>query len=386
MEVPPSSEDLKSSEPPFLTFGKPDITKAEIDAVIRVMESRWLSTGPIVSEFEKEFEKYMGCGYAVALASCTDALRLSLMVASVGCGSEVITTPLTFAATANAIMSVDAKPVFVDVTPSGHMDPYQIEHKITNRTKAIIPVHYTGAACDMKEISEIATRHNLVVIEDAAHAFDGWYVGPMVDGKPGIRQRIGSISPFTCFSFYVTKNITCVEGGMVICRNKDLAERIKTVSMQGLSAGAWRRYGSGPVIDYEVTYAGQKANLSDLHAAVGLAQLRRWPEMKERRESIWRIYEDAFGLKEPGHAKHLFTIKHARRDALRVHLHEKGIGSGIHFKALHLEPGYAFMRHKVGDFPRAEKIGDSTVSLPLSSTMTENDAKRVVEAVKEFDK
>lgn len=384
---PKSSRKLKL-EPPkapdFLVFGQPDIGQEEIDAVTSVMRSKWLSTGSVVKEFEEEFEKFVGDGHAVAVASCTAALRLSMMVSNVGCGNEVITTPLTYAATVNSILSVDAKPVFVDVTSNGQIDVDQIESKITDKTKAIIPVHYTGCAADTKRILEIARRYRLAVIEDSAHGFDGWHVEPMVGSQPGHRQRIGTMGDFSCFSFYSTKNITCGEGGMVICRNRELAERIKMLTMQGLSSGAWRRYGKDPIRPYEVVYAGQKANLSDIHASIGLTQLRRWPEMKAKRNVVWDIYEDAFGLKEPGHSKHLFTIRNPRRDQLRQHLYEKGIGTGIHFKALHLEPAYASMRHNLGDFPKAERIGMETVSLPVTPNMTAEDANRVVSAIKEF--
>jgi len=380
----PPSKPPEPAKPEFLVFGKPDIGEYEIDAVAAVMRSGWLSTGPKVSEFEKAFEEFLGSGYAVALSSCTEALRLALAVSNAGCGDEVITSPMTFAATANAIIANDSTPVFVDVTPSGHMDPWQIEQKITDKTRAIIPVHYAGASAELNSIHEIADRRGITVIEDAAHSFDGWYVEPMKDNLPGLRHKIGTVSPFTCFSFYPTKNITCGEGGMVVCRNKDLAERIKTLSMQGLSSGSWRRYGSGPITNYEVSYAGYKGNMTDISASIGLAQLKRWPEMKAKREAIWTIYEDAFGLKEPGHSKHLFTIRSPKRDHLRQHLHDRGIGTGIQFKALHLEPAYAFLKYKRGDFPKAERLGEETLSLPVSSTMSLEDAKRVVAAVKEF--
>lgn len=319
----------------------------------------------------------------MALSSCTEALRMALRVCNAGQRTEVITSPMTYAATVNAILSMDATPVFVDVTPTGHIDPDQIESVITDRTKAIMPVHYTGASADMDPILSLAERYNLQVIEDAAHAFDGYYVKS--HGDKGITNRkIGTIGPFTCFSFYATKNITCGEGGMIVCRNKDLAERIKTLSMQGLSSGAWRRYGSGPIHHYEVTYAGSKGNLSDIHAAIGLTQLKRWPEMKKRRDDIWSIYEEAFGLKEIGHSQHLFTIRHPKRDQLREFLYQKKIGTSIHFRALHLEPAYASLRYQRGQFPRAERIGEETLSLPISSTMTPEDADHVVEAIKEF--
>lgn len=363
----PKSED-------FLVFGKPDIGEQEHRAVDLVLNSGWLSSGPMVKEFEREFERHMGSGYAVAVSSCTDALILALTVSCYG-DSEVITTPLTFAATVNAILAAGAKPVFVDVRPDGQMDETQIEAVITNRTRAIIPVHYTGAPCNMNVIRDIAQHRGLKVIEDAAHGFGGTYQG----------QPLGTLGDFGCFSFYATKNITCGEGGMVVCKSSDMAEKIRILSMQGLSAGAHRRYTSDPIRSYEVTYAGRKSNLSDIHAAIGLTQLRRWShDLKPKREAIWRVYEQAFGKKEEGHSQHLFTLRHPKRDELRKHLHSKDIGTGVHFKPLHLEPGYTSLRYQKGSFPKAEKVGGITLSLPVSTTMTVQDAERVVNAVKEF--
>lgn len=360
----------------FLVFGKPDIGDQEKFAVMRVLDSGWLSSGSVVKQFENEFEEFIGSGYAVALSSCTDALILSLIVGCVGNGAEVIVPPLTFAATVNAILAVGAKPVFVDVTPSGHIDPNQIEARITEKTRAIIPVHYTGEACEMDEIMDIADRRDLKVIEDAAHAFDGYYKN----------RKIGTIGDFTCFSFYATKNITCGEGGMVMTDRPDLADKIRMLSMQGLSSGAHKRYGSELVSNYEVSLPGRKSNLSDIHAAIGLEQLRRWKnDLKPKREAVWSIYEKSFGKSIPGHAKHLYTIRHPDRDGLRTYLYSQGIGTGIHFKPLHLEPAYSFLNYKKGAFPIAERIGETTLSLPVSATMTSDDAFRVVEAVKKFE-
>lgn len=374
----------------FLVFGKPDITSQEKEAVIGVLSSGWLSTGQIVKTFEKEFGEFIGTGYPVAVSSCTDGLILSLMVACVGDGAEVITSPLTFAATVNAILAVGAKPVFCDVDHHGQIDVENLEKHITDKTKAVIPVHYTGASCDMDQLRDIAFRHGIKVIEDAAHGFGGYYVrreGTIeAHGKQYLTNiPLGTMGDFGCFSFYATKNITCGEGGMVLCKSSDMAEKIRILSMQGLSANAYRRYGTGPIQSYEVTYAGRKSNLSDIHAAIGLTQLRRWKtELKEKRESIWRVYEQAFGKKEEGHSQHLFTVRHPKRDGLRQFLHSKGIGTGIHFRPLHLEPAYASLRYEKGSFPKSEKIGEITLSLPVSTTMSVTDAERVVNAVKEY--
>ncbi len=358
---------------PFLIFGKPDIGFLEKEAVMEVLDSGWLSTGTWVASFEEEFKTYLRGGFPVAVSSCTDGLILSLLAAGIGHGDEVLTTPLTFAATVNAILAVGAKPIFVDVTTEGLIDPEKIEAALMPSTKAIIPVHYTGAPCDMDRIMEIAKRNEIVVIEDAAHGFGGTY------GDKG--AKIGTRGDFACFSFYPTKNITSGEGGMVVCRTEASAQLVRTISMQGLSAGAHQRYGAGPVKPYHIIVPGRKANLSDIHAAIGVVQLHRWPEISQKRAAVWRVYEQAFGRKQAGHSQHLFTINVTDRNELRQNLHRKGIGTGIHFNPLHLEPAYSSFGYGPGSFRNAEILGSTTLSLPVSSTMTEDDARRVVDAV-----
>lgn len=377
---------IVKEEPKFIVFGKPDIGIAEIEAVTNVLRSGWISTGPIVKKFEEEFEAYMGSGNAVAVNSATMGLMLSMAVANIGDSLEIITTPLTFPATINAILAMRVKPIFVDVDDHGNLDANKIKPLMNkdNRIRGIMPVHYGGAAADMREIMHLAHYFDLKVIEDAAHAFGGEYVGPINGDKPGSRQKIGTISDFSIFSFYPTKNITAGEGGMVMAKHADQAERIRSLSMQGLTSDAWKRYGSGPVKQYECIHPGYKGNLSDVHAAIGLAQLRRWPEMLEKRSKVWNIYEDAFGWREPGHSKSLFTIRVKERDAFRQHMYAAGIGTGVHYNPVHLEPGFRFFGHKMGDFPMAEKIGLSTVSLPVSSVMTEEDAHRVAKEAKKW--
>jgi dTDP-4-amino-4,6-dideoxygalactose transaminase len=361
---------------PFLVFGKPDISHLEKEAVMEVLDSGWLSTGPWCSLFESEFKKYLGEGHPVAVSSCTDGLTIALMACGVGPGDEVITTPLTFAATVNAILNIGAMPVFVDVNSNGLINPVEILDAISSRTKAIVPVHYTGAPCDMDSILSIALQHGLFVVEDAAHAFGGVH--------PKTNKKIGTMGHYSAFSFYPTKNITCGEGGIVVAKTEAMADKIRTISLQGLSAGAHQRYGSGPVRPYRVVTQGIKGNLSDIHAAIGATQLRRWPVMNMSRSVVWTVYEEAFGTKPKGHSMHLFTVNVNDRDGLRQFLHKKGIGTGIHFNPLHLEPAYAPLGYKSGDFPKAETLGLTTLSLPVSSTMTVSDAERVVREVKEF--
>lgn len=372
------TEALAIAEPGFVVFGKPDIGQAEKDAVLEVLDSGWLSTGPRVQAFEEAFRKHLGDGFPVAVSSCTDGLILALIASGVGPGDEVITSPLTFAATVNAIFAVGARPVFADVTPSGHIDPKQIEAVITTQTRAVIPIHYTGSTCDISEIKRIAEAHLLTVIEDAAHAFGGTYGAK---GKP-----IGTAGDFACFSFYPTKNITSGEGGMVVCKDEQSATLVRALSLQGLSAGAHERYSKAKVKTYHVIAPGRKANMSDIHAAIGLAQLERWPVMKSRRSDVWDVYERAFGKKEAGHSQHLYTVQDKNRTELRRFLYKQGVGTGIHFHPLHLEPGYKSLGYEMNDFPMAETIGLNTLSLPVSATMSVSDALYVVDQVEAFRK
>ena len=308
-------------------------------------------------------------------------LVLSMAVSNVGDGAEVLVSPMTFPATITAILNVRAKPVFVDCDESGliNMDIVENMRILPEKLKAIMPVHYTGASCDMRRVMAFAQRHNIKVIEDAAHAFGTEFVDRSEGDQPGRRYKIGTIGDLTVFSLYPTKNITSAEGGIVTTRRGDWAERIRALSCHGLSLNAWGRHGNGPIKHYEVMYPGYKANMSDVHAAIGLAQLKRWPEIRKKRSDIWNLYEDAFGFKEPGHSQHLFTLRVKNRDIFRDKMHELGIGTGLQFRPVHLEPGYHFLGHKKGDFPVAERIGDRTVSLPISSIMTTEQAKRVVE-------
>ena len=352
----------------FIQFGKPDIGFFEKDAVLDVLDSGWLSTGEKVKEFENEFSRVMGDYPCVAVSSCTDGLIGSLMALGIGPNDEVITTPLTFAATINAIIAVGARPVFIDVTPTGHIDPSFIDAVVTDKTRAIVPIHYTGSLCDMPTIRDIANRFNLNVVEDAAHSF-------------GVRYG-HLIGDTACYSFYPNKNITSGEGGMVVCKTKEIAENVRRVTTQGLNTDSHMRYSAKYVAHYKVESPGIKANMSDIHAAIGLAQLKRWPQFEGKRKAIWEIYEEAFGKKPAPHSRHIYTIAVENRNAIRYRLYEAGIGTGIHFNPLHLEPAYEFLGYKPDDFPQAETIGEMTLSLPISTVMTDDDANYVVSTVK----
>lgn len=378
------------NEHKFIVFGSPLLGEEEIDSVTTTLRTAWIGTGPRVQEFEKEMREYSGAPYSAAVASCTAALHLSMVVAGVGPGDEVITTALTFAATANSIIHAGAVPVLVDVErDTMNIDPAAIEAAITPRTKAIIVVHFAGRPCDMDAINAIAAKHDLLVIEDAAHAIEAEYKG----------RRIGAISPLTCYSFYVTKNITTGEGGMIASTRPDLIDKVKQYALHGLSADAWSRFSDKGYKHYEVTFPGFKYNMTDLQASLGLVQLRKIETWLERRNEIWRLYDDAFAdlpciLPAPEqentrHARHLYTIMvntpnaPADRDTLIARLRDRGIGTGVHYRGIHLHQYY---RERFGlmpeDFPNASWISDRTLSLPLSAKLDDGDVERIITAVR----
>lgn len=372
-------------------FSPPLLGGAEIAEVVATLESGWLSTGPRVAAFEHAFGTYAGARYAVALNSCTAALHLSLLAAGIGPGDEVITTPLTFCATANAILHTGATPVFADVDRSTlNLDLRHAAAAITPRTKALLPVHFAGRPVDLEGFGVLARRRRLTLIEDAAHCVEG-----VADGR-----KIGSVGRFTCFSFYATKNLTTGEGGMVTTDDEAAAAFIRTASLHGMSRDAWTRYAPGGTAQYDVTMAGFKYNMMDLQAAIGLHQLAELPRHHARRTAIWAAYDDALAslpLERPApasprdvHARHLYTVlvhkKYAglTRDELQRRLLERGISTSVHFRALHLHPFYQDrLRLQRGIYPAAEMISDTTLSLPLSAGMTDAAVERVIEALRD---
>jgi len=374
----------------FLLFGSPQILQDEIDELVNTLRSGWIGTGPKTHKFERMFAQYVKARNAVALNSCTAGLELALDVLGIGPGDEVITTPITFCATANVIVHRGAKPVFADIElPSMNLNPEEIERRITPRTKAIIPVHFAGRPCRMDEILDIARRYDLYVIEDAAHAIEAWYRD----------KKIGSIGDITAFSFYVTKNVVTGEGGMVTTDRDDWAEEIRIKSLHGISKDAWRRYTEAGFQPYDTLYPGYKFNMTDLQASLGIHQLARVEENLVVRERHWMRYNQAFAdipeitipPEEEGirHARHLYTIL-LDIDALKVDrnrfievLKAENIGSGIHFIALHLHSFYRkSFGYKRGDFPKAEYVSDRILSLPLSPKLTDEDVDDVIRAVK----
>lgn len=388
----PAIEGGTPTRDEFLIFGSPQIGPEEIEAVVETLKSSWISTGPKSVAFAKAFREYVGAPHSIATNSCTSALHLCLNAAGVGPGDEVITTPMTFAATSNVIVHQGAKPVFADIEKEGFLiDPAQIERKITKKTKAMVPVHYAGMACDMDRIAAIAKAHKLKLIEDAAHAAGTQYKG----------RKIGNIGDFTCFSFYVTKNLTTGEGGMVTTADPEAAKMIEKLSLHGLDLDAWQRYSKKGFKHYEIVYPGYKYNMTDIAAALGLCQLRKLDEFIRVREEYARAFEKALGgldalmlPKDNGvgrHAWHLYPVL-VRTEALRIGrdqfieaLHAENIGVGIHYRAIHLQKYYReTYGFKPGDFPNAEFVSDRVISLPLYPKMTPRDVEQTIEAVRKL--
>lgn len=374
----------------FLVFGEPLIGEGEINEVVASMRSGWLGTGPKVIRFQEEFAAYRGAPHAVAVNSCTAALHLSMLAVDVGPGDEIITTPLTFCATVNAIIHAGATPVLADVDArTMNIDPDQVRRVITPRTKAIVPVHFAGRPCEMDALCEIANTHQLTIIEDCAHAIETAYKG----------RSAGLFGDYGCFSFYVTKNITTAEGGMILTREQRNAERIRTLALHGMSQDAWKRFSDDGYNHYRVVEAGFKYNMTDLQAAIGLHQLRKVTKFWKRRQELWRYYERALAdlpislpegaAPDTVHGYHLYPIlvdeakTGISRDAFLSAMHALHIGTGVHYLSI---PEHPYYRERFGwrpeAYPNAQRIGQQTVSLPLSPKLTDSDGQDVVEAVK----
>jgi dTDP-4-amino-4,6-dideoxygalactose transaminase len=377
----------------FLPYALPYWDDHEIEAVTDAIRSNWWSKGPKTQEFEKRFAELIGSKYAIAVNSCTAALETALVAKGIGQGDEVITTPFTFCSTVNVIVHTGAKPVFADVEyKSACIDPENIKRAITERTKAIIPVHYGGRPCDMDKINAIAKENGLFVLEDAAHAVCT-YAG---------KTRVGSLNP-AAFSFYATKNVATGEGGMLTTNDEKMAETARVLTSHGMSRNAWNRYAKGGTWRYDVEYAGYKYNMTDIQAALGMCQLDRLDFMQERRRRYAAIYNEELsgvrGVSVPPdtdrgvNSWHLFTILiesgelDIGRDEFIDELTDMNIGTSVHFIPVHLQPFYKrTFGTKRGDFPVAESIFDKTISLPLYPSMTEEDVRYVAGAVREISK
>jgi dTDP-4-amino-4,6-dideoxygalactose transaminase len=376
----------------FLPFALPDLDHSELENIKQVLDSGWITTGPMTRKFEEEFARKVGAKHAIAVNSCTAAMHLALEAIGLGADDEVITTPYTFAATAEVVRYFGARPVFVDVDPvTLNIRPDLIASAITPRTRAIMPVHIAGLAADMDAITEVAKRHDLPVIEDAAHAFPAYYKDRM----------IGSLSDFTCFSFYATKTLTTAEGGMLCTDNDAWAERCRIMALHGISHDAWKRYTAEGNWYYEIVAPGFKYNLTDIASAMGLAQLAKAERMLERRREIAARYNSVFGerpeLQTPAeradsrHAWHLYPLR-LNLDTLDIDraqfvqgLKERNIGVSVHFIPLHIHPYYRDLYgHRPEDFPAAFDEYRRVISLPIYSKMSDQDVADVIAAVLEI--
>jgi UDP-4-amino-4,6-dideoxy-N-acetyl-beta-L-altrosamine transaminase len=371
----------------LLPYNQPWIDRRELEEVAATLRSGWLTLGPKVERFEDLLAEYTEAKHAVALSSCTAALHLSLVALGIGVGDEVITSPFTFAATANVIIHAGAKPVFIDIEPDTYnINPDKIEEAITKKTKAIIPVHYAGQPCNMKAINRIAKKTGLKVVEDAAHAIGAEYEN----------RKIGTFSDSTCFSFYATKNITTGEGGAVTTNNEELKERLRSLRLHGMSKDAWKRYSSKGNWYYEIKEPGFKENMTDISAALGIHQIKKLDKFINIRREYAKIYNNELskleGIVTPyegtnvKHPYHLYPIllkKHNRTKFIEQ-MAKNGISCSVHFLALHLQPFYKEkFGFKKGDFPVTEWVSEREVSLPLYPRMTEKDVWDVIDAVRD---
>jgi len=374
----------------FLVFGAPPIEEAEIQEVVGCLRRRWIGTGPLVARFQREFAEFKGGRFAVAVNSCTAALHLSMLASGVGPGDEVITSPMTFCATVNAILHTGATPVLADCDRrSFNILPESIEQEITPRTRAILVVHFAGRPCDMDAICEIAQRNDLLLIEDCAHAVEAEY-----RGRPS-----GSFGRMGCFSFYSTKNIVTGEGGMVLTDDEETADQIKVLAAHGMSEDAWDRFSDEGYRHYEVVRPGFKYNMMDIQAAMGVHQLSRVERCWQRRRAIWEEYQSRLVdlpcilPPEPEshtrHGHHLYTPLididelGRSRDWVLEALTAENIGVGVHYVPIHLHAYYSkHMGWQKGQFPNAEWVGERTVSIPLSPALTDRDVDDVCAALR----
>ena len=375
----------------YLVFGQPLIEEAEIEEVVKSLRAAWPGTGPKVAAFEKVVAEYKGVKHAVAVNSCTAGLHLSCLALGLQPGDEVIVPAMTFCATINAVIHARATPVLVDVErDTFNLDPEKVRQNLSSRTKAIMPVHFAGRACNMGALKSLACQYDLRIIEDCAHAIETEYRG----------QKAGAIGDCGVLSFYSTKNIVTGEGGMLLTNDEKVAARAKILALHGMSQDAWKRFSDDGYKHYEVVEVGFKYNMMDLQAAIGLHQMKRVERYWQRRLEIWDRYNQAFvdlpvELPAPfdpnsRHALHLYTIlvdekrSPVTRDKFMKELHVRNIGSGVHYRAIPVHPVYQrLFGWKPENFPNAVAIGQTTLSLPLSAKLTDEDADDVIAAVKD---
>lgn len=368
-----------------IEFFQHNINRDDIRRVNSVMKSIFLTTGKEVGEFELKFSDYTALKHTIGLTSCTAALHLSLLALGIVPGDEVITTPLSFCATSNSILHAGARPVFVDVEEeTGNLNAELIESALTEKTKAIIPVHLYGQMCDMKKIRSIALKYNLKIIEDAAHSIEA--------SRDSI--KVGHASDTACFSFYATKNITSGEGGAVCTNSEDLADTFKMLRLHGIDKGAADRY-TGHYQHWDMPLLGWKYNMDNIQAALLIGQLDRIEDLWQKRNRLWNLYDEQLqsvqGLRilktlpNVKHARHLFTVlvPSVKRDYLLWRLQDRNIGVAVNYRPIHLLKYYRdTFGYKEGDFPIAEEIGRRTISLPLYPSLKEKELGYIVKGLK----
>lgn len=377
----------------FIPYNLPDLTDEEIDEVVATLKSGWVAKGPRTVKFEQEFAQHVGAKHAVAMNSCTAALHVTLLSAGIGPGDEVITTPMTFASTASTVIHCGATPIFADIDyRTGCIDPDEIEKKITPKTKAVVPVHYSGQVCDLDRIYKIADKYGLFVSEDAAHALESRYKGRLIGNK---------LKGTAAYSFYATKNLTTGEGGMLATDSDEIDAKARIWAGQGMSHNAWNRYAKGGTWQYDICEPGFKYNMFDIQAALGLVQLSRLDSMQARRLKIAEKYQREFAKIDaveppfvPGYAEHSWHLYVLRivpelltidRDRFIVELNERNVGTSVHFIPVTYMSAYTKrFGFKKGDFPNAEKHFERLISLPLYPTLTEEQSDYVVAAVRDI--
>lgn len=376
----------------WIPFHLPEIGEKEIQAVLEVLKSRWITTGPKVQTFEKAFAHYIGTSHAVAVNSCTAALHLGLDALGLKEGDEVILPTMTFAACAEVVQYFKALPVLVDSLPDTlHMDPEDVERKITPKTRAIMAVHYGGLPCDLEELTYLAKQNNLALIEDAAHALPAFYKG----------KKIGTWGDITCFSFYATKTLTTGEGGMATTENPQWAKRMQVMRLHGMDQDAWKRYSHEGRWYYSIVDAGFKYNMTDIQAALGLAQLEQVEAFFQRRKTIAQAYtallKDCPLLELPEekedrtHAWHLYVVKLKKeqlsisRNQVIQKLKEHNIGTSVHFIPLHKHPHYQKAFHtKDEDYPIATDLYERILSLPIYPSLTDAQINTIASTLRDI--
>ena len=374
----------------FIPFYRPFFSSEELKNLKRVLQSGWLTTGKETRAFESEFSRYTKASYSIGVNSCTAGMHLSLVSMGVGKGDIVLTSPFTFASTANVILHSGADVRFVDINEEDFtIDLQKLEGKITPRVKAVIPVHYAGSVCDLTAITKMRKKYGVKVVQDAAHAVEAKWKG----------KHISQYGDTACYSFYATKNITTGEGGMVTTGNKALAEKIRIMSLHGLSRNAWNRYEKKGSAFYRVLYPGFKYNMFDVQSAIGRAQLKKIRMLYKKRKAIDALYRklliDVDGIRfqnvpsEATPAYHLFVVdlntkqSRIKRDVLIDLFHKNNIGHSVHFMSLHMHPYYKDRyRFKENSFPVAARLSKEIISLPFFPELKEKDVRRVVTCIK----